>query len=153
MKRYSAAVIGILLIAAAALAQSDQDLIGTWKMDAPRSKFVGSSGAPALVMIKYERAGDLLRETLNVTNAGGLNMSMTIDYALDGRKLTSGTGEDRVTSKLVRKDGALILQSTDDGGVLTRTVSVSADRRTLTIATHDSNPDVKADDLIVFQRQ
>ena len=152
MKRYSAAVIGILLIAAAGLAQSDQDLIGTWKMDASRSKFVSSSDAPVLVVIKYERAGDLLRETLNVTNAKGLT-TRTINYAVDGRELANGTGEDGVTSKLVRKDGAIVLQWTDDGGVFTRTVTVSADGRTLTIATHDSNPDVKADDLIVFQRQ
>jgi hypothetical protein len=41
----------------------------------------------------------------------------------------------------------------DGGGVFTRTVTVSADGRTLTIAAHDSNPDVRADDVVVFQRQ
>jgi hypothetical protein len=152
MKRYFAAAIGTLLIAVAVVAQTDQDLIGTWKMDASRSRFAGSSDAPVSVVIKYERAGDLLRETLSVTNARG-QTTRTINYALDGRELANGTGEDGVTSKIVRKDGVVVLQWSDDGGVFTRTARVSADGRTLTIAAHDSNPDVKADDLIVFQRQ
>jgi hypothetical protein len=152
MKQYFAAVIGVLLIAAAVFAQPDKDLIGTWKMDASRSKFVSSSGAPAQVVVKYERVGDLLREMLNVTNAAGAT-TRTIDYAVDGRELANGTGDDRVTSKIVKKDGVVILQWMDDGGVFTRNVTISADGRTLTIVAHDSNPDVKADDVIVFQRQ
>jgi hypothetical protein len=151
MNRSFAAAIGILLFSAAVFAQLDKDLIGTWKMDASRSKFASSSGAPVLVVIKYERVDDLLRETLNVTNAAGAT-TRTINYAIDGRELANGTGDDRVTSKIVRKDGVAILQWMDDGGVFTRTVNVSADGRTLTIAAHDSNPDVKADDVIVFQR-
>jgi hypothetical protein len=152
MKRYFAAAIGTLLIAVAVMAQTDQELIGTWKMDASRSRFAGSSDAPVSVVIKYERAGDLLRETLNVTNAKGVT-TRTINYAPDGRELANGAGEDGVTSKIIRKDGAVILQWSDEGGVFTRTLTISADGRTLTIAARDSNPDVKADDLIVFQRQ
>ncbi len=152
MKKHLAAAIVTLLFAAAVFAQPDKDLVGTWKMDASRSKFASSSDAPVLVVIKYERTGDLLRETLNVTNAGGLT-TRTIDYALDGRELANGSGDDRVNSKLVKKDGAIILQWLDEGGVFTRTATLSADGRTLTIAAHDSNPDVKADDVIVFQRQ
>jgi len=152
MKRYVAAVIGVLLVAVGIFAQPDKDLVGTWKMDASRSRFVGSSGAPALVVIKYERVGDRLRETLDVTNAAGAT-TRTIDYAVDGRELTNGAGDDRVTSKIARKNGALILQWMDEGGVFTRTVTISPDGRTLTIAAHDSNPDTQADDVIVFQRQ
>jgi hypothetical protein len=46
MKRNLAAAVGILLIAAAVFAQPDKELIGTWKMDASRSKFAGSRDAP-----------------------------------------------------------------------------------------------------------
>ena len=152
MKRYCAAAIVILLIAGALLAQADKDLVGTWKMDASRSKFANSSDAPAVVVLKYERTGDRLRETLNVSNAAGTT-TRTIDYATDGHELVNGNGDERVTSKLLKKDGAVILQWMDDGGVFTRTATISNDGRTLTIAAHDSNPDVKADDVIVFQRQ
>ena len=152
MKRVLVTAIVVLTIAVANFAQPEKDIVGTWKMDASRSKFDGSSGAPALVVIKYERVGDLLRETLNVTNAGGLT-TRTINYALDGRKLQNGSGDDRVVSQIVSKEGAITLQWRDDGGVFSRTIAMSADRRTMTISAHDSNPDVKADDVIVLQRQ
>ncbi len=152
MKKYVAAATVIVLITAAVFAQADKNLVGTWKMDASRSKFVSSSDAPVLVVIKFELVNDVLRETLNVTNGSGTT-TRTINYAVDGSELANGSGDDRVNSKIVKKDGAIILQWTDDGGVFTRTVNVSADGRTLTVAAHDSNPDVKADDVIVFQRQ
>jgi len=152
MKRILITAIVVLTIAVGSFAQADKDIVGTWKMDASRSKFVSSGGAPALVVIRYERVGDLLRETLNVTNAGGLT-TRTINYALDGRDLENGAGDDRVVSKIVSKDGVTALQWTDDGGVFSRTITISADRHTITISAHDSNPDIKADDVIVFQRQ
>jgi hypothetical protein len=120
-------------------------------MDASRSTF-GSRDAPALVVIKYERSGEVLRETLTVTKGGGVT-TRSIDYALDGHELANGAGDDRVVSQIISKDGATRLQWTDDGGVFTRTITLSADRRTMTISAHDSNPDVKSDDLIVLQRQ
>jgi hypothetical protein len=152
MKRYLLATFVIAVLAFTCVAQVENDVVGTWKMDASRSKFVSSSDAPALVVIKYERAGDLLHETMNVTNAGGL-MTRTMNYALDGSELTNGAGEDRVVSKIVSKDGVINLVWTDDGGVFTRSVTLSPDRRIMTISAHDSNPEVKADDVIVFQRQ
>ena len=152
MKKTLAAAIVIFAIAAGSFAQPDKELVGTWKMDASRSKFASSSDAPVLVVIKFERVSDTLRETLNVTNAAGAT-TRTINYAVDGRELANGTGDDRVNSKMVRKDGALVLEWIDEGGIFTRTVTVSSDGRTLTIAAHDSNPEVTADDVIVFARQ
>ena len=152
MKQSLAAAIVIIAIAAGSFAQPDKDLVGTWKMDASRSKFVSSSGAPALVVIKYERDGDVLRETLAVTKGGALT-TRTIDYRVDGGELSNGTGDDRIFSKIITRNGGLSLQWRDDGGIFTRTVTISGDRRTMTIATHDSNPDVEADDVIVLQRQ
>lgn len=152
MRESLAAAIVILAIAVGVFAQPDKELVGTWKMDASRSKFVRSSGAPAIVVLKYERAGNLLRETLSVTKGEAVT-TRTIDYALDGSELANGEGDDRMFSKMVTKDGLLTLQWKDDGGVFTRTVTISTDHRTMTIAAHDSNPDVEADDVIVLQRQ
>jgi len=153
MKSQIAAAAIVILMAVAVCAQSDDQLIGTWKMDASRSKFASSSDAPVLALIKFERVGELLRETLNVTNAAGAN-TRKIDYAIDGSELSNGSGDERVTSKIVKKDGSIVLQWIDDGGVFTRSINISADGRTMTIAAHDSNPDLKrTDDVIVFQRQ
>ena len=149
---YAAAAI-VILMAVAVCAQSDDQLIGTWKMDASRSKFASSSDAPVLALIKYERVGELLRETLSVTNAAGVN-TRKIDYAIDGSELVNGSGDERVTAKIVKQDGSIVLQWIDEGGVFTRSIKISADGRTMTIAAHDSNPDLKrTDDVIVFQRQ
>ncbi|HYW70280.1 MAG TPA: hypothetical protein VE961_04565 [Pyrinomonadaceae bacterium] len=152
MKTFLRAAIAVLAIAAPTFAQAGNDLVGTWKMDASRSKIAGSSGASALFIIKYERVGDLLRETLSASNTEGSGKN-TIDYPIDGRELANGTGDDRVMAKLVNREGALILQWRDDGGTFTRTLTISADRRTLTIVAHDSNPDTKGDDVLVLQRQ
>jgi len=152
MKRWLVAAVAVFALAAVIPGQPDKDLVGTWKMDASRSKFAGSGDAPALVVIKYERSGEVLRETLTVTNAGGVT-TRSIDYALNGHELANGAGDDRVVSQIISKDGVTRLQWTDDGGVFTRTIMLSADRRTMTISAHDSNPDVKSDDLIVLQRQ
>jgi len=152
MKRYQAAVIVILTVAAAAWSQTDKDLVGTWKMDASRSKFASSRDATAVMVIKYERVGELIRETMMVTVPAGVT-TRSFDYPIDGRERANGDGEDRVNAKMIKKDGALILQWSDDGGIFTRTITISSDGRTLTIAAHDSNRDVSADDLIVFQRQ
>jgi hypothetical protein len=151
MKNSLAAAIVILAIAVGGFAQPDKELVGTWKMDASRSKFMRSSGAPAIVVLKYERAGNLLRETLSVTKGEAIT-TRTIDYALDGSELANA-GDDRVFSKIVTKDGLATLQWRDDGGVFTRAVTISADHRTMTIAAHDSNPEAEADDVIVLQRQ
>ena len=152
MKRWLVAAVAVFALAAVIPGQPDKDLVGTWKMDASRSKFAGSGDAPALVVIKYERSGEVLRETLTVTNAGGVT-TRSIDYALNGHELANGAGDDRVVSQIISKDGVTRLQWTDDGGVFTRTIMLSADRRMMTISAHDSNPDVKSDDLIVLQRQ
>jgi hypothetical protein len=152
MKKHLAAAIVILAIAAGGFAQPHKDLVGTWKMDASRSKFERSSGAPAIVVLKYERAGNLLREKLSVTKGEAITVR-TVDYALDGSELANGAGDDRIFSKIVTKDGLITLQWRDDGGVFARTVTISADHRTMTIAAHDSNPDAEADDVIVLQRQ
>jgi hypothetical protein len=148
----SAAVLAILAICAATFAQPGNDLVGTWKMDASRSRMVNSRGADTLFVIKYERVGELLRETVSARTAEGSGTN-TYDYALDGRELANGTGDDRIISKLTTADGAITLQWKDDGGVFTRTLTMSADRRTLTITAHDSNKEIKADDVIVLERQ
>jgi hypothetical protein len=152
MKPSLAAAIVILTIAVGSFAQPDKDIVGTWKMDASLSSFARSSDAPAIVVIRFEREGDLLRETLTVTKAG-VTTKRTIDYALDGRELTNGSGDDRISAKIVTRNGVVTLQWMDDGGVFTRMVRFSEDRRTMTIATHDSNPDTPADDVIVLRRQ
>ena len=152
MKRYLAAALVTMFFAAVSFSQPDRDLVGTWKMDASRSKSLGVRGAPASIVIRFEREGDMLRETLTVAHPGG-ETTRTISYAVDGRELVNGSGDESLKSKAVLKANAIVLEWIDEGGTLTRNISFSNDRRTMTINVHDSNPDGESDDLIVLQRQ
>ena len=145
--------IGLILFAALAVyAQTEKDVIGTWKMDAARSNFSAGRGAPNDVVIHFEQDGGLLRETIRVVNAAG-ESTRTLNYALDGSETVNGSGDERVKTKVLRHADAIVLEWIDEGGLFTRTLKISSDRRTLSIKAHDTNPDVQADDLIVLQRQ
>jgi len=144
----AAITIGVAL---SVVAQPETDVLGTWKLDASRSRFFGVSGAPGNVVIRFERDGEILSETLTVENASGTS-TRVISYAVNGSDHANGVGEDRIISKLIRDKDSLTLEWKDEGGTFTRRLKVSPDRRTLTITVHDSNPDGEPDDLIVLVR-
>ena len=151
MKR--AFVTFLIFVAALAVsAQPEQDLIGSWKLDASRSSFSGPRGAPADVVIKFERSDGMLRETIKVVNATG-ESSRTINYAFNGAETVNGAAEERIKTKVIRNPDTIILEWIDEGGTFTRTLKLSNDRRTLSIKAHDASADGQTDDLIVLQRQ
>jgi hypothetical protein len=138
-------------VALTVVAQPETDVLGTWKLDASHSRFFGVSGAPSNVIVRFERDGEVLRETLTVDNASG-SSTRVISYAVNGSDQVNGAGEDRIVSRLIRDKDSLTLEWKDEGGTFTRRLKVSPDRRTLTITVHDSNPDGEPDDLIVLVR-
>ena len=142
----------ILPAALAVYAQTEKDVIGTWKLDVSRSSFSATRGAPDDVVIQFEQEGGFLRETIKVVNTAG-ETTRTINYALDGSETVNGSGDERVKTKILHNAATIVLEWIDEGGLFTRTLKISNDRRTLSIKAHDSNPDVQADDLIVLQRQ
>jgi hypothetical protein len=144
----AAIAIGVALTV---VAQPETDVLGTWKLDASHSRFFGVSGAPGNVVIRFEREGEILRETLTVDNASGTS-TRVISYEVNGSVHANGAGEERIVSKLIRDKDSLTLEWKDEGGTFTRRLKVSPDRRTLTITVHDSNPDGEPDDLIVLVR-
>ncbi len=152
MKRVFLSAAIAIGVALTVVAQPETDVLGTWKLDAPHSRFFGVSGAPGNVVIRFERDGEILRETLTVVNASGTS-TRVIGYAVNGSDHANGAGEDRIVSRVIREKDSLTLEWKDDGGTFTRRLKVSPDRRTLTITVHDSNPDGEPDDLIVLVRQ
>jgi hypothetical protein len=142
----------IFLAALVIQAQPESDFIGAWKMDASRSQFSGNRGAPNNVVIRFAREDGVLRETIKVVNSGG-ETTRIINYSLDGAETVNGSGDERIKSRIVRHAGAMILEWIDEGGTFTRTLTLSNDRRILSIKAHDTNPDGQKDDLIVLERQ
>lgn len=151
MKRVFLSAAIAICVALTVVAQPETDVLGTWKLDASHSRFFGVSGAPASVVIRFEREGEILRETLTVDNASGTS-TRVISYEVNGSVHANGAGEERIVSKLIRDKDSLTLEWKDEGGTFTRRLKVSPDRRTLTITVHDSNPDGEPDDLIVLVR-
>ena len=151
MKRVFLSAAITIGVALSVVAQPETDVLGTWKLDASHSRFFGVSGAPGNVVIRFERDGEVLRETLTVENASGTS-TRVISYAVNGADHANGAGEDRIVSKLIRDKDSLTLEWKDEGGTFTRRLKVSPDRQTLTITVHDSNPDGEPDDLIVLVR-
>lgn len=151
MKRVFLSAAMAIAVALTVVAQPETDILGTWKLDASHSRFFGVSGAPSNVVVRFERDGEILRETLTVDNASGTS-TRVISYEVNGTDHANGAGEDRIVSKLMRDKDALTLEWKDEGGTFTRKLKVSPDRRTLTITVHDSNPDGEPDDLIVLVR-
>ena len=151
MKRIFLGAAMAIAVALTVVAQPETDVLGTWKLDASHSRFFGVSGAPSNVAIRFEREGEILRETLTVDNASGTS-TRVISYEVSGSVHANGAGEERIVSRLIRDKDSLTLEWKDDGGTFTRRLKVSPDRRTLTITVHDSNPDGEPDDLIVLVR-
>ncbi|HYV23652.1 MAG TPA: hypothetical protein VE969_00340 [Pyrinomonadaceae bacterium] len=151
MKRLFLSAAMAIAVALTVVAQPETEVLGTWKLDASHSRFFGVSGAPSNVVVRFERDGEILRETLTVDNASGTS-TRVISYEVNGRDHANGAGEDRIISKLMRDKDSLTLEWKDEGGTFTRKLKVSPDRRTLTITVHDSNPDGEPDDLIVLVR-
>ena len=142
----------ILVGTLAVYAQPDLDVIGSWKLDASRSNFSSPRDATADVLIKFERSDGMLRETIKAVNAAG-ESTRTINYAFDGSETVNGEGEERVRTRVRRTADTIILEWIDEGGAYTRTLTLSTDRRTLSIKAHDTTAGRKTDDLIVLQRQ
>jgi len=151
VKRLFLSAAMAIAVALTVVAQPETEVLGTWKLDASHSRFFGVSGAPSNVIVRFERDGEVLRETLTVDNASGTS-TRVISYEVNGRDHANGAGEDRIISKLMRDKDSLTLEWKDEGGTFTRKLKVSPDRRTLTITVHDSNPDGEPDDLIVLVR-
>ena len=150
-----AALISLVLITAAlprAAGAQTPSLAGTWKMDASRSRFFGAAGAPRSVVIRYERDGNLLRETLTVVNSSGTSTTR-INYAFDGTQVVNVDQGEQIKSRLTREHDSLLLEWIDDGGILSRRLTFSKDYRTMTIRVHDSDPNGEPDDLIVLRKQ
>lgn len=142
----------MVLLVAAIHAQPAADVVGTWKMDASRSHFAGSHTTPVDVIIRFERAEGLLRETIKVVSSAG-ETARTINYSLNGLETENGAGDERIKTRAAFGPDSIVLTWIDEGGTFTRTLKLSNDRRFLSIRTQDTNPDGQNGDLIVLQRQ
>jgi hypothetical protein len=153
-QRFRNAALAVCFFAVAALA-AENPFIGTWKMNADKSKM---SGADALqnVTVQYEMDGESLKASVQGTTTQGQAENFTYEATLDGKPGTA-TGSSTFDTITLQKVGPNVIKATAKKGdkaiYMDRRV-VSKDGKTLTISrTGTDSQGKKYQSTIVFDRQ
>jgi hypothetical protein len=136
-------------------AQASDPRIGTWKMNASKSKF-NPGPPPQDLMVKVEPAGQGEKVTADISNADGTRTTTVYTANFDGKDypLTGSPTADTVSLK--RIDSRTTERTDKKGGKVVTTLKrvVSQDGKTMTVTTKGTNPDGQAtNNVIVFEKQ
>jgi hypothetical protein len=145
----AAVLVGIMV--GAALAQSSDPLVGTWKINPEKTK--GAKSGTTVI----EAAGKGLKWTVDLVGTDGStsHWSFTADY--DGKDVpVTGNSPYGNTVSLTRVDAKTVkLTAKQDGKVTTTsTIVLSADGKTRTTTTKGTDPKGQAVDVVsVYEKQ
>ena len=144
-----------MLLVSVALRAADDPLIGTWKLNAAKSKY--NPGPPPKSQITtYEQTGeDELKFTNHVVDAQGKQNTILITYIFDGKEHPSpeAAGEMFVSRRI---DAYTSERLTKKGGTTITTMRrvVSKDGKTLTVSQKGINPrGLMIDNVQVYDKQ
>jgi hypothetical protein len=147
-------VLALSVCAIAALA-AENPFVGTWKMNADKSKLTGAD-AIQNVTVKYEMDGGQMKASVEGTNAQGQPVSFTYQAPLDGKPGTA-SGAPTFDGILIHQVSSHSLRVTGKKGdkvVFTDRRMVSKDGKTLTIMRSGTDGEGKAyQSTIVFDKQ
>ena len=131
-----ATVAIVALASAAALAQSADPMLGTWKLNTAKSKSPYKSGTAVIAA-----AGDAVKITADLVAADGTAYHWTWTAKYDGKEApvtgTTPYGPGAVAS-MTRVDAhtVKIVGKRNGQEILTQTITTSADGKTRTVTTH-----------------
>jgi hypothetical protein len=153
IKHLSSALVLVGVVSGAALAQSGDPLIGTWKLNAAKSKgTLFKSGTTVL-----EAAGDGIKATVDLVAVDGAVRHWGFTAKYDGKDnpvtgnnpygdVVAITRVDSHTARIVVKNGGKM--------TITQTMVVSADGKTRTVTTRGADAQGKpVDSLSVYEKQ
>ena len=129
----------VCVIASAAAFASTDAFMGTWKLNASKSKL--SDAAPKNETVTYEAAGDQIKVTLEGTQADGTKTKTEWTGKFDGKDYpsTGNPNEDMRSCKQI-DDRTLHVESKKGGKVgLSAHVVVSADGKSRTVTVHGTD--------------
>ncbi len=146
-KRLITAAI-VVLIGGMALAQSSNPLLGTWKLNAAKSKGSAQSGTTV-----FEAAGAGVKLTVDLVNTDGTKNHWTITPNFDGKDYpvtgnspygdaAAFTRIDQNTTRIVSKRGGKVS--------VTQTIVVAPDGKTRTVTTKGTDAKGQPVDTIAF---
>lgn len=154
IQRFRNAALAVCILAVAALA-AENPFLGTWKINADKSKI---SGADALqnVTVQYEMDGESMKATVQATDAQGQAVNFTYEATLDGKPGTA-TGSPTFDTIAFQKVGTHVIRATAKKGAKVAYVdrrTVSTDGKTLTIARSGTDSKGKKyQSTLVFDKQ
>ncbi len=128
-----------LLLASAVVCSAQNPQMGTWKLNEAKSKF--SPGAPKNHTVVYEAAGDMIKVTIDGTDADGNATHSEWTGKFDG-KYYAVSGDATSDMRSARRINSRTLAITAKKGakvVLTGRVTVSADGKHRTVTTSGVN--------------
>ncbi len=124
-----------LLTVSVGLAAADDPLVGTWKLNAAKSKF-SPPPPPQDTTIKYEPDGaNGIKVTAEITDAKGQKTVTTYSGSFDGKDFTVSGSADADTGSMRRINASTTEVANKKAGKATTTLrrTVSKDGKTLTI--------------------
>ncbi len=154
MKLVQTLFVGAMLTLASFAAQAADPLIGTWTLNAAKSKFSGP--APKSMTRTYAAQGDKIVMNVKIIGADGKEISQSSTYTQDGKDspFVGSSAWDTLAVTKTGANSAKFVQKKDGKVVGNGTRTVSADGKTLTLVQHGAGADAaKVLDTIVLDRQ
>lgn len=160
MKRvsaFAAVVAMVVLVHGVAMAQTNP-LIGTWKLNADKSKFTPGPG-PKSLTVTLEAAGDGVKSTSDATGADDASTSWSYTANYDGKdNPITGTGvpggADTVSLKRINANTTESILKKGGKVVRMARFAVSKDGKTMKIVAKGTDADGKpASTRLVFDKQ
>src|SRR5262245_35773389 len=140
----------VILICAAANAQTRPDVSGTWKMNSAKSHFANQ--ALTALTIKFVQKDSSLAETLTLGGDDG-ERSLDLKYTTDGKEGVNQIGDESARTTAAWEKDVLVIEWKGDGRSLRRRITLSGDGKTITMTVHHSDPGgSESDDTVVLER-
>ena len=153
LKSLVIAAVVIAVASGTALAQSSNPLIGTWKLNAEKSKNTTFKSGST----KIEQAGDGVKYTVDLVGADGTAYHWTFTAKYDGKdNPVTGNSPFGDTVALTRVDAHTTQTIVKQGGkeTATQTITVSADGKTRTTTTKGTDAKgQKIDAMSFYEKQ
>jgi hypothetical protein len=148
-------LIGALFVIGTGSALAADPVIGTWQLNAAKSKFSPGPG-PKSQTRTYAESGGATALTIKTTSANGKESTVTLTFTDDGKTAPISGNPDFDTVSVTRVNARTVRSTETKAGakVGTGIRSVSADGRTLTFAQKGTHADgTQYDDKSVYDRQ
>ena len=142
------AMTSAIVLGGAALAQSSDPLIGTWKLNVAKSKSSFKSGSTTI-----EAAGAGVKLTVDLVGADGTASHWTITANYDGKdNPVVGSSPYGDMAAFTRIDARTIRVVSKQGGkpTVTQTIAVSGDGKTRTTTTKGTDAKGQTLDTVAF---